>query len=458
MDFLIDLVKLLSPAAHVLTALILTVAFIGLVLLFIVWRRWTRGRYLCRRDQRKAELREQLPAILRRGVVPRDWLRDAMSREILEELLAERLETSSPQESERLVGMLRQAGVLTARIREVRGHRGWRRQRAMLALGKLRAPECVPILAELLGSRDVETRHTALVALGRTRLAPAGTAILERMVREQQFSRSVAEAPLLNALLLCCWESPQILVPYLDAADRRVRARLARLTAELGWQGSEEHLLRLAEDRVPAIRAAAAAALARYGTQRSVEMLLRLSKDPEWSVRRRAVLALGRRRDAELIPLLVAELCDANRSVRLSAAQALGVLRDHLPEVLERVVATGDRFARQTLVAELERTGSLCKLAELLAQPEYRPTVEKALRDSLDAGLFWILVDLLANHEEPAVRRAVGQFLVKERKPGWVTYLKQRGDTKQSRREQRIGNWLAKQLQLHPALRRFAIS
>ena len=64
-----------------------------------------------------------------------------MSRDIVEGILLDRLEVAQSKEVDRLLECLRFSGLLDARIHEARTWRGWRRHKALLALGRMRVPE-----------------------------------------------------------------------------------------------------------------------------------------------------------------------------------------------------------------------------------------------------------------------------------------------------------------------------
>src|SRR5205814_8067960 len=96
--------------------------------------------------------------------------------------------------------------------------------------------------------------------------------------------------------------------------------------------------------------------------------LTALAADPEWFVRLRAVVALGSlEHPGKLKPLLRA-LCDPNRNVRQRAGWALAQMETGLDEILEQVIETKDKYALQAFISELERSGSIDKVIELIEQ------------------------------------------------------------------------------------------
>ena len=76
---------------------------------------------------------------------------------------------------------LRFSGLLDARIHEARTCHGWRRHKALLALGRMRVPEAIPALAEGLDDGEEECRIAATRGLGRLGLPRAAVPMLQRL-------------------------------------------------------------------------------------------------------------------------------------------------------------------------------------------------------------------------------------------------------------------------------------
>jgi HEAT repeat protein len=245
------------------------------------------------------------------------------------------------------------------RIYEARTSRGWKQRTALLALGRTRATEAIPALAEGLDSRLRETRIAAVRGLGRTARKEAAIPILDRIVNGQL---DAPERSLKNALVNCCRTYPEVLVNYVEHTKGPVRELLARVLGELASPELGEELLVLAADSLPEVRASAARALGNTNTSYTLPALHSLASDPEWFVRLRAVVALGQIENSGKIKILLRALCDANRHVRQRAAWALARMEPQLDQILEDVVATKDDYALQAFVSELERSGAIEKI------------------------------------------------------------------------------------------------
>src|SRR5690242_2696022 len=158
----------LRPAAFVFKAILVAMAADALLLAFIFLRRTYRKRFFAKRDARVLEFRMRWDALISGSVPYEQWRRRAFDRRIVEALVLDAFEAAGAEESARLLKFMRASGLLEKRIFEARHLKSWRRMRALVALGRTRAPEGVPALAEALRDRHLEIRLAALRGLGRT--------------------------------------------------------------------------------------------------------------------------------------------------------------------------------------------------------------------------------------------------------------------------------------------------
>ena len=352
-------IEKLGAAGLVLEAILVSLLGIFLLIGFIVLRRWYRGRYFQKRNQRTVALRSQWNDILSGKILAEDWRFDALDCDIVESILLDSIETSPAEELPPLLDCLRVSGLLDMRIYEARTSRGLKQRTALLALGRTRAREAIPALAAGLDSNLRETRIAAVRGLGRTARMEAAIPILDRIVTG---GFDAPERSLKNALVNCCRSYPEVLVNYVEQTQGPVRELLARVLGELASPSLGEELLVLASDVLPEVRASAARALGNTNSSYTLPALHTLAADPEWFVRLRAVVALGQIENVGKIRILLRSLCDANRHVRQRAAWALARMEPQLDQILEDVVATKDDYALQAFVSELERSGAVEKI------------------------------------------------------------------------------------------------
>src|SRR5713226_5437341 len=309
-----------GPAAFVLKAIVAAIVADALLLAFILLRRTYRKRLFAKRDARVFELRQKWAALISGEIPYETWRKKPFDRRIVETIALDAFEAAGSEESAQLLRFLRESGLIEKRIFEARQLKGWRRMRALVALGRTRAPEGIPALGEALRDRDLEVRLAALRGLGRIACPEAGEEILA-WVGERGLS--VPALPLQSALIQCCAERPQMLTPYVQHAEGSLREVLGRVLGEVATPSLGLDLLQFVGDDLDELRAAAARAMSNTKAGLAFDLLNELARDPIWFVRLRAIVSLGKLSDPRAIPSLLRGLTDSNRLVRLRAAEAL---------------------------------------------------------------------------------------------------------------------------------------
>jgi HEAT repeat protein len=374
----------LGPAALVVKAIVATVIADGLLLAFILLRRAYRRRYFAKRDARVFEWRQKWDALLSGKIPYQQWRNKRFDRRIIETMVLDAFEAAPPAESARLLNFLRASGLIEKRIFEARRFTGWRRMRALVALGRTRAPEGIPALAEALRDRNLEVRLAALRGLGRTACPQAAEEILAWL---SEAGLSVPALPLQSALVQCCAERPQLLVPYVQRAKGLLRETLGRVLGEVATPSLGLDLLPFAADELDELRAAAARAMSQMKSPLSLELLAELARDRIWFVRLRAIVSLGKLSDSRAIPALLRGLKDSNRLVRLRAAEALIEIKAGTAGILRQVVETRDRYAFHAYLTALENANRHEQLqAEIRADGEIQMEEKALLLTALRAG------------------------------------------------------------------------
>jgi HEAT repeat protein len=380
-----------------LAALAATVLGIGFLLMFIMARRAVRHRYFRKRDLRVQFIRQNWENIVSGRSRVLGWNSRSIDREIVEEILLDRLEVAQADETRSLQELARRSGLLDRRIREVRRSRGWAKRGALLALGRMRAPEGIPALTQALNDSHEEVVIDAIQALGRVGTPRAGEAILNRMAAKPvQCPPQAVQTALLN----CYRTAPQELLDKVPSAADTQRPVLLRVLAEVATPALTGDLLMLAADPLIEVRASAARIIAVVRPDYALNALSLLAADDEWVVRLRAVVGIGELLERRAIPILIKSLCDTNRLVRLRAASALAGFRGEEERILQLATQTGDQYALQALVSEIERSGRIPDLVTGLADDTRRRAVESDLLAALQNGSTHILTDLALNQAD----------------------------------------------------------
>ena len=377
-----------EAAAFAARAIVFSLAGIAALIAFIVIRRRVRRRYFDRLADAEFYVRQRWNAILSGEIPTAEWRAIRIHATAIIELTLDRMDAASAEERERLRSFMRRTGLLDRMVIEARRFRRWRREAALVQLGRTRAPEAVPILVDALDDASVDTQLAAVRGLARTGLPAAAEAMLERFVGDKW---KLEGTSLLNALIICARANPRIVLPYLFLAHGEKRELLARVVAEIpadvaGAQLGDDLLL-LAADASAEVRASAARALAHAEFVFAFAALATLAADSEWFVRLRAITSLGRFEESGCVPALLRGLCDRNRHVRQRAAEGLARIPDSV-SVLREVLDTKDPYALQALVAELDRTGNFERLTEELESRAERAAQADSVRllEALDAG------------------------------------------------------------------------
>src|SRR6201997_239521 len=279
-----DTIWRLGPAAFVLKAIFAALAANVSLLGFILLRRTYRKRYFGRRDARVFELRQEWDALISGKLPYESWRNKPFDRRIVETMVLDAFEAAGPEESARLLKFLRASGLIEKRIFEARRLTGWRRLRSLVALGRTRAPEGIPALSEGLRDRDLETRLAALRGLGRMACPPAAEEILAWLGEK---GLTVPDLPLQGALVQCCAERPQLLLPYIQHAESHLREVLGRVLGEVATPSLGPDLLQFVADDLDELRAAAARAMSHTQFTVASDVLTELAGDPVWFVRLR---------------------------------------------------------------------------------------------------------------------------------------------------------------------------
>jgi len=390
----------LGPAGFVLKAIIVAIVADVVLLAFILLRRTYRKRYFARRDARVFEFRQKWDALVSGEIPFERWRKNPFDRRIVETIALDAFESAGPEESARLLKFLRASGLIEKRIYEARHHKGWRRLRALAALGRTRAPEGIPALSEALRNGDEETRLAALRGLGSMASPRAAEEILAWV---NEAGLVVPALPLQSALLQCCVERPRLLLPYVKHARGSLREVLARVLGEVAAPSMGSDLLQFVEDDLAELRAAAARALAHSPSSTALGVLSELVGDRIWFVRLRAVVSLGQFADRHARTALVRGLTDSHRLVRLRAAEGLVGIPTEMAATFAQVVATRDRYGLHAYLTAVENADLLGKLdSELQESTAISPEEKERLLQVLRSGVLPV-ADKFARENVPAL-------------------------------------------------------
>jgi HEAT repeat protein len=177
-----------------------------------------------------------------------------------------------------------------------------------------------------------------------------------------EWGLTVPALPLQSALIQCCAERPQLLLPFVKQAEGPLREIMGRVLGEVATPALGVELLQFVGDEREELRAAAARALSHADAEVAFEALNELAEDHTWFVRLRAIIGIGNLADPRAIPTLLKGLTDSNRLVRLRAAEALVQFRAVMVPVFQQVIQLADRYGLHAYLTAIENAGLREKL------------------------------------------------------------------------------------------------
>ena len=224
---------------------------------------------------------------------------------------------------------------------------------AIRALGQLRAPDALQLLAPHTRDPSPSVRAAAFVglaALGAAGIAPARVGLsdpdrdVQSAVAAALAERGAEGQAALASLLPKASNAARM--SFLSAIDRAspTPALVPALLSVLEESGPESAL--------------AANLLGRLAAKEAVDPLLRQLEDPRSGARREALIALGHIRDVRAAEAVARELYHDSSDVRAAAAEALGVLGvSPLPDALDALKGDYYRRVRESAEAALKKIG-----------------------------------------------------------------------------------------------------
>jgi HEAT repeat protein len=361
---------------------------VAMLLAFLLGRRALRQFRTRKYDVLAFKLHGQWRDIVRGGVPVDTWRLDPLQCEIVQSIVVQEIGAATDKDRVGLQEFLRKSGLISLCIQNVYEKHGWARRRAMLLLGAMRVPEAIAPLSEALDDWQLDTRMTAVKALGLTGLAAAAEPILEAFMVG---GLKVPLDPITNSLVRCYVDHPSAILPYLRRSLGESRELLARVSSELATAEMADEMVLLAEDPQPEVRAAAAKALSAAPLPLAIPALADLARDQFWFVRLRATIALHEIRHPRTIPILLEAIRDSNRLVRMRAASTLARFEQDRVDILQSIVDSRDRYALHAMISALELGGGFEQTLRELSDPVlHNETAERllaALREGA-AGLW----------------------------------------------------------------------
>lgn len=338
-------------------------ALVVIFLMAVTLRRVKKARYYRRLDLARKKYEMTLPHILGHGLpVPDECYRIKIYSpewQAIEEILLSAVENKVIS-VDNVAGYLGQLNYIDTYIKNLRSGNKFRRALAAEKLGRLRVSNASSDLIKTLNDPSREVRIVVVRALGAINAPDALKPLIELLVPAVQDPEFLPLRVLKMAIKKYKGPAIPYLSPLLHHNLWRVRAQAADLIGEIGLQAPVEELMQMLNDPEPDVRAKAARALGKVKAQEAVKPLGSRIKDTSWVVRLQIARALGFTGGEDAAPLLLELVSDTNWQVRAAAANSLCRLGNFaIPCLLKMLLHSKDRYAREQIVEELQKTDIL---------------------------------------------------------------------------------------------------
>jgi len=283
---------------------------------------------------------------------------------------------------------------------------------AAAKLGRMRCEASAEKLIPLLDGQAAEIIPVTVRALSKIGTPEALDAVLRRL--PELHSRSVVSRKSIESSLLHFGQvGVKALVRYGGGYDSAVaKASVLEVLAMLAAPEALPFAFGNLGHEDPEVRAKALKAVGTAGGDLSSadkDRLLPLLDDDVWFVRLQAAKALGILRHDAAVPLLASRLLDANWQVRNAAATALVQTSDNAIDIFLDTLGTTDRYAKESVCEEIQKTGFVHRLIDNLASPwgQSREKSAEILRIMAQLGYGTPLREYMDRGADERVRHAL---------------------------------------------------
>lgn len=456
----------------VITVLVGVLLATGLFVALALRRRQQRDRYFLHLDDVRQKVRPVLAALLdatldyQEGLIQLQRVRDQDGPAVLEHLLLERRPT--PPQLPLLRQLCEDLGLVRLWQQQLTGspdttptgrlqalaQAPWSRLYRLSFLVRAKSAENLgiihhqpswPLLVKALADPHPDVQEVALRSLASIQEPESFPALMERLhavvlnPTVRLALRSVKSAlvgfPLRQAAgLLGSLQHTHPRIRFL-ATDiiREMVEREAAPNPEfiLGPASFSPELMELFSaqlcfDPNPDVRARAAPVIAYLSDSRAITVLLTLLDDPEWFVRLHTVRALGKRRFLPQLAPLARRLIDSHWMVRQATVHTLvGFEFAGIRQLTEHFLSTQDRYSREQIADEWQRTGFIPTLLQQYGQ-EGAEREHHIIEQLVHLGVTSYLLAAVAGGRDLKLRKKFVRDFGRQPDPqiqAWLAYL-----------------------------------
>jgi HEAT repeat protein len=407
---------------HVLIIIIFTI--IALILMFLfatVTRRIRNARRYAALDRYREACRRKIKDSLKAGAMP-SLVEDLRARPLslqwraVEEVLFEHI--ANRDYAKEITRLFEQLGYRAFYESKLKGKQSITKTAAIDKLGKMLSESSTASLVKILNAEEdpeiLTVTVRALCRIGNLAGLKAILARLPELYAKSLVSQKTIEASLINH---SAYAVPVLIARGQESEDPKIKASLLRVLSHLpaipmSLSFAEENLTAHdAEVRAGAIRVFGSSCASSELCH--PDLLLPLLEDPVWFVRLQTARALEQLRYERSVVRLGTLLLDPNWQVRNAAARALANIGDASLAVFLNVLKYRDRYAKESICEEAERTNFTQQLIENLSSPDagIRDQSRQILGIMHSLHFSTPLYDYLTNGDKEATKQTITRLM-----------------------------------------------
>ncbi|MCX7974895.1 MAG: HEAT repeat domain-containing protein [Candidatus Aminicenantes bacterium] len=352
----------------------LAVAIIGFILATIL-RRFVRARKFKTLDRLRSIYREKLKDVIYSGnfqpevIKPFLSVPNSLKFQAIEEVLFVLLENKKYEEE--IKEMFNKLGYINYYKKQAKNKNKIIKATAIDKLGKMKVATSVEIIASQLKNQDPEIITVSLRALANIGTLESLVAILNNLplIYEKWL---VTRKAIENSILKYGHKAIPILIDFLKGLKNpKIIAIILDILSHLQDESTWPVALSFLSHDEAEVRAKALKLIERMTDKiedKVVTKIFPLLRDPVWFVRLHAVRALSKVRNNKIHYALASSLFDHHWRVRKEAAIALANLDRGSLDIFLQALKYDDRYVKETICEEIERTNLVNRLIENLGQ------------------------------------------------------------------------------------------
>lgn len=241
-------------------------------------------------------------------------------------------------------------------------------------LGRFSETKTIEKILNLLVDENNEISTASIIALSRIGSPEALSGILKRLAEILE-KNSVSTKVVVAALSFFGEGGSRMLINYAkNISNPKILSVIMKSLANIGSEQALDIALKNLEHEEPEIRVKALKILASITdldiNEKETEKIIKLFSDPVWFVRLYAIKLIQKLKKLEFINQLGLLLFDEKWQVRSAAATALASFGDYSLDVFLNALRHDDRYVRETIFEEIEKSGYTKKLIDNIIKGE----------------------------------------------------------------------------------------